>query len=119
MSSFLSTSDIGTYYTNLQNQIQDAINSSSGLDDDATQQMDDMDKQILLRNERQQEQLKEIQEKQKLVLTRSRMLQIAQEKNIFKKKIIYTLLAIILIILILTLCAYVYISKKGNNTNRK
>jgi hypothetical protein len=56
----------------------------------------------------QAEQLKEIQEKEKLLLTRSRMLQIIQDKNSFKKKVIYTLLSIIFLIFIITLALYVY-----------
>jgi hypothetical protein len=56
----------------------------------------------------QSEQLREIQEKEKLLLTRSRMLQIIQDKNSFKKKVIYTLLSIIFLIFIITLALYVY-----------
>ena len=57
-------------------------------------------------------QLKEIQDKEKLLLTRSRMLQIAQDRNAYKKKIIYTLLAIIFGIFILILVIYVLFTRK-------
>jgi predicted PurR-regulated permease PerM len=57
-------------------------------------------------------QLKEIQDKEKLLLTRSRMLQIAQDRNSYKKKIIYTLLAIIFGIFILILVIYVLFTRK-------
>jgi uncharacterized membrane protein len=58
------------------------------------------------------DQLKEIQEKEKLLLTRSRMLQIAQDRNSYKKKIIYTLIALIFLIFIFTLALYVYFTRK-------
>jgi len=67
--------------------------------------------QLLQKQKIQKEQLLEIQEKEKLLLTRSRMLQIVQDKNAFKKKIIYTLLSIIFIIFIISLALYVYFSK--------
>ena len=57
-------------------------------------------------------QLREIQEKEKLLLTRSRMLQIAQDRNSYKKKIIYTLIALIFLIFIFTLALYVYFNRK-------
>ena len=41
--------------------------------------------QLLKKQQIQKEQLLEIQEKEKLLLTRSRMLQIVQDKNSFKK----------------------------------
>ncbi len=66
---------------------------------------------------RQKQQLNEIDEKNKLILTRARMLQLSQEKNSYKKKIIYSLIAIILLILILTLSTYVYFSRKKGGSN--
>jgi hypothetical protein len=64
--------------------------------------------QLMQKQQIQKEQLLEIQEKEKLLLTRSRMLQIVQDKNSFKKKIIYTLLSIIFLIFIISLALYVY-----------
>ena len=42
----------------------------------------------------------EIQEKQKLLGTRNRMLQLSYEENMFKKKILYTLLSILLLFVV-------------------
>ena len=53
-----------------------------------------------------------ITDKQKLLLTRSRMLQISMDKNAYKTKIMYTLIAIILFIFISTLGIYAFVSKK-------
>lgn len=68
--------------------------------------------ELLQKQEIQIQQLKEIQDKEKLLLTRSRMLQIAQDRNSYKKKIIYTLLAIIFGIFILILVVYVLFTRK-------
>ena len=51
--------------------------------------------------------LKEIEDKEKLLLTRSRMLQISHDRNVYKKKIIYSLLAFIFMIFIGCLVMYV------------
>ena len=68
--------------------------------------------ELLQKQQIQIQQLKEIQDKEKLLLTRSRMLQIAQDRNAYKKKIIYTLLAIIFGIFILILVIYVLFTRK-------
>ena len=68
--------------------------------------------ELLQKQQIQIQQLKEIQDKEKLLLTRSRMLQIAQDRNSYKKKIIYTLLAIIFGIFILILVVYVLFTRK-------
>ena len=57
-------------------------------------------------------QLKEIEDKEKLLLTRSRMLQISQDRHAYKKKIIYSLIALIFAIFIFTLVMYVLFIRK-------
>ena len=66
------------------------------------------------KQQRQIEQLKEIEDKEKLILTRSRMLQISQDRNSYKKKIIYTLIALILFIFIGTIMTYVFFMRKSS-----
>uniref|UniRef100_A0A6C0J7I8 Uncharacterized protein n=1 Tax=viral metagenome TaxID=1070528 RepID=A0A6C0J7I8_9ZZZZ len=51
---------------------------------------------------------KEIKEKEKDLLTRERMLQLSIEKNVYKKKMIYTYIALISLILLLLFSAYFY-----------
>jgi hypothetical protein len=60
----------------------------------------------------QMQQLKEIEDKEKLLLTRSRMLQIAQDRNSYKKKIIYSLIALIFAIFIFTIVIYIFFKRK-------
>jgi hypothetical protein len=65
------------------------------------------------KQQRQIEQLKEIEDKEKLILTRSRMLQISQDRNSYKKKVIYSLIALILFIFIGTIMTYVLFIRKA------
>jgi hypothetical protein len=60
------------------------------------------------KEQRLQDQLNEINEKKDISLTRARMLEIAQERNIFARKLFYTLISLILFIVILTLVIYSY-----------
>ncbi len=56
----------------------------------------------------------ELEDKNRIVLTRSRMLEIAQERNIFARKMFYTLIALIIFIIVITLVIYTYKSKGTN-----
>ena len=60
---------------------------------------------------RNQIQLNAINEKQNLINTRARMLQIAQENNVYKQKIIYTLISFIFAVFIAILVMYVFYNK--------
>ncbi len=107
MTSSFTESDLADYQESLQDAVSNIqINSTFSDDIDAKNQ------ELIEKQMRQKQQLEEIEEKNKLILTRSRMLQLSQEKNIYKKKIIYSLIAIIFLILIITLSTYVYYSKK-------
>ncbi len=96
------------------NEINSILTDStlSGLSSD----IQEKNTELALKQKRKMEQEGEIQEKNKLILTRSRMLQLSQERNIYKKKIIYTLIAIILLLLVLTLASYVFLNKKTNSS---
>jgi hypothetical protein len=97
---------IDTYYNLIQNNINA---QTSYLNNINLKNQDIMAKQQI-----QIDQLKEIEEKEKLLLTRSRMLQIAQDRNSYKKKIIYSLLAVIFFIFIIILASYVLYSRKNS-----
>jgi hypothetical protein len=97
---------INSYFDAIRNNIQ--MQSSS---------LSELSKKNEVLNQKQQiqlNQLKEIEDKEKLLLTRSRMLQISQDRNAYKKKIIYSLIALIFAIFIFTLVMYVlFIRKMG------
>lgn len=95
---------VNEYYNLIQNNISAQNNYLNNLN---LKNADIMAKQQI-----QIDQLKEIEEKERLLLTRSRMLQISQDRNSYKKKIIYTLLAVIFFIFILILATYVLYSRK-------
>ncbi len=111
MSSAFNITDLNNYTENLQ----DAV-SNMQIESEFSGDIDAKNQELIEKQMRQKQQLNEIEEKNKLILTRSRMLQLSQEKNIYKKKIIYSLISIIFLILIITLSTYVYFSKKkGGN----
>jgi hypothetical protein len=101
--------DLTNYEQSLQNSLSQMQISSTGT---ITTDIDAKNAELIEKQLRQNEQIQEIDEKTKLILTRSRMLQLSQEKNMYKKKIIYTLLSILLFLFIVTLSTYVFFSKK-------
>jgi len=88
--------------------IRDNINSQNA----ALGELDSKNQELLRKQEIQNNQLREINDKEKLLLTRSRMLQIAQDRNSYKKKVIYSLIALIFAIFIFTLVMYVLYTRK-------
>jgi len=63
------------------------------------------------KNSQIQGQEMEIKKKMELLETRNRQLQLSMDRNIFKKKIIYTLLSLIIAIFIIILVSYVFLNK--------
>jgi hypothetical protein len=95
----------------------DVIQNNIKLNEVSMMELQNKNIDIVNKNNIHIDQLKEIEEKEKLLLTRSRMLQISQDRNAYKKKIIYTLIAVIFLILILTIVMYVLFTRKlGGNT---
>ena len=90
------------------NSLQDSIDLQNSFESNLNVKNDE----LLRKQQIQINQLKEIEDKEKLLLTRSRMLQISQDRNSYKKKIIYSLIAVIFLIFILTLVMYVLYSRK-------
>ena len=82
-------------------------------------ELGDKNDQLYQKQQIQLNQLKEIEDKEKLLLTRSRMLQISQDRNAYKKKVIYSLIAVIFAIFIFTLVMYVLFIRKMGISNIK
>jgi hypothetical protein len=111
MSTFQSTglaSNINDGNSIYNQQIQNLINMQEKSVDEIDMKNNELVKKYLI----QIEQLKEIEDKEKLLLTRSRMLQISQDRNAYKKKIIYSLLTVVFAIFIVALVLYVLFAKK-------
>jgi len=95
------------------NALQSSISASSGVNDSINITISEKNDNLLKKNQINLEQEKAIVDKQRLLLTRSRMLQVSMDKNAYRTKIMYTLIAIILFILIITFGMYVFISKRS------
>jgi Fe2+ transport system protein B len=93
-------------------QLYNTLQSSITLQNSFEANLNTKNDELLRKQQIQINQLKEIEDKEKLLLTRSRMLQISQDRNSYKKKIIYSLIAVIFGIFILTLVMYVLYSRK-------
>lgn len=78
----------------------------------ATKEIETKNNTLIQKQQIQDSQMKEIENKEKLLLTRARMLQISQDRNSYKTKIIYTLLAILIVIFIINL--FIWSLKKSN-----
>ena len=61
--------------------------------------------------ERIHTQMNQIQDKSEIALTRSRMLEIAQERNIYARKMYYSLISLILFIIVVAI--FIYMSRRG------
>jgi hypothetical protein len=101
---FIGSSNIDTYEQTINNIEQMNL---------ALSDIDSKNSAIKNKQQRQLEQLREIEDKEKLILTRSRMLQISQDRNSYKKKVIYSLIALILFIFIGTIMTYVLFIRKA------
>jgi peptidoglycan hydrolase CwlO-like protein len=91
------TAQINAINTLIASQQTEIANANSSLDTKKTQ-LENLNRLI--------------EDKMKLIDTRNRMLQVVIEKNSYKKKVIYTLISVIIAIVIIMLVAYVYFNKK-------
>jgi len=60
-------------------------------------------------------QSQEIEDKIKLLDTRNKMLQLSIEQNVYKKKVIYSLLSVIIALIVGMIFFYTFFSKKMNS----
>ena len=108
----ISTGQTNTTNPNLSNVQTNIINTQAQIDkqnsqiEQKVQQLETKQKQIYGQSQ-------EIEEKIKLLDTRNRMLQLSIDKNIYKKKVIYTLLAIIIGIVVGMLLLFSYFNRVG------
>jgi len=90
------------------NEIKTSILNTQALIDEQTSEIE---KKARILEDKQKQifgQSKEIEEKVKLLDTRNRMLQLSIDRNIYKKKLIYSLLAVIIGLVVLMLFFYSY-----------
>lgn len=102
--------------TSLQNAdtrtMTNALETISTSNNKANDEINNKNITLLEKQQIQYSQMKEIENKEKLLLTRARMLQISQDRNSYKTKVIYTLLAILIVIFIINL--FIWSLKKSS-----
>jgi len=102
------TEDIKEVTNENVNEIKTSILNTQALIDEQTSEIE---KKARILEDKQKQifgQSKEIEEKVKLLDTRNRMLQLSIDRNIYKKKLIYSLLAVIIGLVVLMLFFYSY-----------
>jgi hypothetical protein len=116
LSQTLSSTDYATYESNLNNLIT-ASNANLSMVNSTYNNISAKNAELLEKQNAQKEQVKEISDKEKLISTRTRMLQVVQTRNAYKKKIIYSLIALILFLFIGTIMIYVFFTRKAAMAN--
>ena len=111
-------SDFGSdQFNNNSDGVDESIDDGEGINNGLTQSILQKNQNLIDKNEINLEKKKIIVDKNRLFLTRSRMLQVSRDKNSYKLKIIYTLLALILLIFTASLGVYILFRKKGGKGN--
>lgn len=80
-------SNLSQYGKEVWNTYSQQIRDNMNVQGQAIANLNVKNKELIDKQKIQFEQLKEIQDKEKLLLTRSRMLQISQDRNSYKKKL--------------------------------
>jgi len=100
-----------TYLKKLRDSLLDKIKETKNVIAQQSQLINNKDKEINMSEEQLARQAKEIEYKKTLLLTRDRMLELSQEQNVYKKKVIFTLLAAIFGIILLMIVTMFYLRK--------
>jgi len=86
---------------------QSIVNQTSGLIEKKADDLEEKQKQVY-------GQTKEIEDKMRLLETRNKMLELSINRNLYKKKVIYSLFSVILAFVIIMICFYAFFNKKLN-----
>ena len=90
------------------NKLTSGIKNKSNQITTIQSELENTNDDLAERVQQQQQQNGDIDNKKTLLLSRERMLQLSIEKNIYNRKIIYTYVAIICLVLLLLFTAYYY-----------
>jgi uncharacterized protein (DUF3084 family) len=100
---------------NTQSQIDDINNYLLTTNAEINIKKTEIDKKAQQISEKQKQvygQSQEIDDKMKLLDTRNKMLQLSIDQNIYKKKVIYSLLSVIIALIVGMIFFYTFFSKK-------
>ena len=101
--------------TNAENQIRSIDNYLLTANTEINSKKTEIDKEAAQISEKQKQvygQSQEIDDKMKLLDTRNKMLQLSIDQNIYKKKVIYSLLSVIIALIVGMIFFYTFFSKK-------
>ena len=107
--------NISSNTTSLQNRATELLNKIKNQMELITQNNADLSS-LESRNNLQ---MAELNNKKKIVETRNRMLQVSQEKNVFRKKLINVLLALIVGVTVLILIGYMTVGGSSSNVGNR
>ena len=93
------------------NQLKDMISQKKGNIKSIDNLIQQKDQELYRKMTQHKYQQHELDYKRQLMETRNRMLQLSQEKNVYKTKVIYSLISIILLLVIVVLAVYINFSK--------
>jgi uncharacterized protein (DUF3084 family) len=101
--------------TGAENQIREIDNYLLTANAEINTKKTEIDKKAQQISEKQKQvygQSQEIDDKMKLLDTRNKMLQLSIDQNIYKKKVIYSLLSVIIALIVGMIFFYTFFSKK-------
>jgi hypothetical protein len=100
------------------NQLNSNINNINSLDNNFTSEINNLDNELRIidlqlnnNKNRNNRIVREIEDKKNLILTRRRMLELSRNKNIYKQKLIYTYIAVIIALILILIISYYYFNK--------
>lgn len=94
-------------------QLKDMISNSHTTTNAQNKMLENVGGNIQDKQQRAEQQALTIEQKADLIRTRNRMLELSIEKNIYKRKVIYTILALILAVLVLMVAGYVTFNRSA------
>jgi flagellar biosynthesis chaperone FliJ len=119
----LTTNNALASLQNIESKLKTGLETSTVKVGAQSAQLSNLNNIIDDKKQRLMRQEEEIEQKKKIVMTRNRMLNVVEQKNLYNRKIIYTLVSVIFGIFIIMLLVYVYYNKNyksktsnGSNT---
>ena len=67
--------------------------------------------QITQNQNKLNKQIADLEQKRAVLITRNRMLQLSQDRNVYKQKVIYTLISLIIVCFVLIIIGYIGFKK--------
>ena len=102
---------LNTIKTNLNQErdtLQEQINNTKQIISAQEREIATKSNEIRTREEILKDKDNNVSDNRSLLNVRDRMLQLSQDKNIYKQKVIYTLIALIISVFMIVICGYIF-----------